>query len=185
MRKKFTLTEETILSKIYIIRGKRSCWTGIWQPYRVKTGNLNKAVSRNLSRFPSDFMFRLNRKECQNLMFQIGISSWGGTRKLPLAFTENGVAMLSGILNSDHAIMTNVHIIRVFTRMRNTLMTHKDILLKLEQLEKETLRHGGDIKLIFDLLKELLDPPVQPHRKIGFRQKGATARLLQINRSYQ
>jgi len=149
--------------------------------YRVLTRNLNKAVSRNLKRFPPDFMFQLNKKEYKNLMFQIGTSSWGGTRKMPYVFTENGVAMLSSILNSNRAILANIHIIRVFTRMRNTLMANKDLLLKLEQLEKQTLKHGGDIKLIFDLLRELLNPPIQPNRKIGFKQKGVTGsvRLLQ------
>ena len=178
MKKKLLLIEEVILNKIYMIRGQKVMLDkDLAALYKVKTSNLNKAVSRNLRRFPPDFMFQLSKKEYQNLMFQIGTSSWGGTRKMPFAFTENGVAMLSSILNSDRAIMANIHIIRVFTRIRHTLMTNKDILLKLEQLEKEALKHGGDIKLIFDLLKELLNPPVQHHRKIGFKQKGVTGRL--------
>ena len=98
--------------------------------YGVTTGNLNKAVKRNPKRFPDDFMFQLTKEEFKNLIFQIGISSWGGTRKMPHAFTEQGVAMLSSVLNSDTAIEVNIRIIRIFSKLREMLLTHKDILLK-------------------------------------------------------
>lgn len=101
--------------------------------YGVTTGNLNKAVKRNLSRFPADFMFKLTNKEFENLIFQNGIASWGGTRSNPYAFTEQGVAMLSSILKSRRAVSVNIHIVRVFIRMRQVLLTHKDILLKVER----------------------------------------------------
>ena len=139
--------------------------------YNVMTRNLNKAVSRNLMRFPKDFMFQLTQKEFKNLMFQIGTSSWGGTRKMPYVFTEQGVAMLSSILNSERAILVNIHIIRVFTRMRQLLLTHKNVLLKLEKLERKAVQHGGDITLIFKYLKELLIQKSEPLRRIGFKQK--------------
>jgi phosphomevalonate kinase len=105
------------------------------------------------------------------LRSQIGTSSWGGVRYAPMAFTEQGVAMLSSVLNSARAIMVNIHIIRVFTRMREMVLMHKDILLKLEQLERKTIEHSEDIKLIFDYLKELLNPKTEPMRKIGFKRK--------------
>jgi len=138
--------------------------------YNVTTGNLNKAVKRNLKRFPDDFMFELSEKEFKDLLFQNGISSWGGTRKPPFAFTEQGVAMLSGVLSSDTAIEVNIQIIRIFTRMREMLLTHKDILLKLEQLERQVVQNSEDIQMIFAVLKELLNPPQEPRPRIGFRR---------------
>ncbi len=137
--------------------------------YRVETKQLKRAVRRNGVRFPDDFMFALRKKELDNLRRQIGTSSWGGVRYTPMAFTEQGVAMLSSILNSERAVLVNIHIIRVFTRMRQMLLTHKDVLLKLEQLERRMIQHDDDIKLIFDYLKELLNPKRSPMRKIGFK----------------
>jgi DNA-binding PadR family transcriptional regulator len=104
------------------------------------------------------------------LKSQIATSSWGGRRKLPYAFTEQGVAMLSSILNSETAIRVNIQIIRVFTKMRELLLTHKDILLQLEKIEKKLTRHDDDIVVIFEYLKQLLHPPQTPRRKIGFRR---------------
>ena len=138
--------------------------------YNVTTGNLNKAVKRNLKRFPADFMFQLSQEEFDNLIFQIGRASWGGTRIVPYAFTEQGVAMLSGVLNSDIAIEVNIRIIRIFTRLREMLLTHKDILLKLEQLEKQVVQNSEDTQMIFAALKELLNPPQQPRPRVGFRR---------------
>lgn len=116
--------------------------------------------------------------EFKNLISQNVTSSWGGIRKLPLAFTEQGVAMLSSVLNSETAIEVNIRIIRIFTRMRELLLTHKDILIKLEQMEKKMIKQGGklqkhdqDIRLIFGYLKQLLDPPREPRSCIGFRRK--------------
>ena len=102
---------------------------------------------------------------------QIATSSWGGRRKLPLAFTEQGVSMLSGVLNSETAIRVHIQIIRIFTRMREMIMTHKDILLQLEKMEKKLAGHDEDITLIFQYLKQLLNPPQPPRRKIGFKRK--------------
>jgi hypothetical protein len=134
------ITEEMIMSKIYLIRGMKVMLDrDLAELYGVTTGNLNKAVNRNLKRFPDDFMFRLDKQEFDNLIFQFGTSSWGGTRKIPNAFTEQGVAMLSSVLNSDRAIMVNIQIIRVFTRMRHLLETHSEILRKLEDLGKNDI----------------------------------------------
>jgi hypothetical protein len=110
-------------------------------------------------------MFELSQEELNNLRSQIGTSSWGGIRYTPYAFTEQGVSMLSGVLNSETAI-------RVFAKMRELLLTHKDILLQLEKIEKKLSKHDEDIQLIFNYLKQLLNPPQPPRRKIGFRRKG-------------
>jgi hypothetical protein len=107
--------------------------------YEVETKQLKRQVRRNIARFPEDFMFELTEEELQNLRSQIDTSSWGVTRYEPMAFTEQGVAMLSSVLNSETAIEVNIQIIRIYTRIREVLLTHKDVLLKMEQLEKKIL----------------------------------------------
>ena len=177
MTKHIAISDERVINKIHIIRKQKVMLDkDLSELYDVTTGNLNKAVKRNLNRFPEDFMFQLTDKEFKDLIFHFGTSSqqsgrkgWGGTRKMPFAFTEQGVAMLSSVLNSERAVLVNIHIIRVFTRMREMLSTHKDVLLKLEQLERKVVRQDDDIKLIFDYLKELLNPKTEPMRTIGFK----------------
>ena len=139
------------------------------QLYGVTTGNLNKAVARNQKRFPEDFSFQLNAEDVR-LMFQNGRAKRGGRRTLPYVFTEQGVAMLSSILNSDTAIEVNIRIIRIFTRLREMLLTHKDILLKLEQLERQATQNSEDIRTVFAALKGLLQAPAAPREPIGFKQ---------------
>ena len=127
---------------------------------------------RNVQRFPKDFMFQLTEKEFKNLMSQNVISSWGGTRKLPYAFSEQGVAMLSSVLNSETAIEVNISIIRVFTKMREYALTNKEILMQLAKLEKEVSGNSKDIENIFAVLKELISnhaTPLKPRNKIGFK----------------
>ena len=166
------IPDELVMNKIYIIRGKKVMLDeDLAELYQVKTKRLNEQVRRNIDRFPDDFMFRLTKKEFENLKSQIATSSWGGRRKLPLAFTEQGVSMLSGVLNSETAIRVHIQIIRIFTRMREMIMTHKDILLQLEKMEKKLAGHDEDITLIFQYLKQLLNPPQPPRRKIGFKRK--------------
>ena len=117
---------EIIQRKILIIRGRKVMLDrDLAELYEVETFNLNKAVKRNIERFPEDFMFQLNDEEFKNLIFHFGISSWGGTRKLPYAFTENGVAMLSSVLNSKRAIQVNISIMRTFTHLRELLLHTK------------------------------------------------------------
>ena len=108
---------------------------GLAELYGVTTGNLNKAVNRNNARFPNDFMFQLTKEEFDVLIFQIGRSSWGGRRTLPYAFTEQGVAMLSGVLNSERAIKVNIQIMRVFTKVREILMDNLSIRLEIEEIK--------------------------------------------------
>jgi hypothetical protein len=180
MAKAIVLAEEAIISKIYLIRGKKVMLDrDLAELYGVETRVLNQAVRRNEKRFPEDFMFQLDQGELKSLISQNVTSSWGGIRKLPLAFTEQGVAMLSSVLNSETAIEVNIQIIRIFTRMRELLLTHKDILIKLEQMEKKMIKQGGklqkhdrDIRLIFEYLKQLLNPPQEPRPRIGFRRPG-------------
>lgn len=150
MKANYLISEERIVGKIYLIRGKKVMLDrDLAEMYGVETRYLNKAVKRNLMRFPDDFMFQLTSSEIENLMFQFGTSSsksqWGGTRKLPYAFTEQGVAMLSSVLSSQTAIDVNIQIIRVFTRVREMLISHKDILLKLEAMEKTLMEQGNYI----------------------------------------
>src|SRR6185503_17001467 len=170
--KELMIPDELVMNKIYIIRGKKVMLDeDLAELYQVETKRLNEQVRRNIDRFPDDFMFRLTKKELENLKSQFATSSWGGRRKLPLAFTEQGVSMLSGVLNSETAIRVHIQIIRIFTRMREMIMTHKDILLQLEKIEKKLAGHDEDITLIFQYLKQLLNPPQPPRRKIGFKRK--------------
>ena len=172
MSKKLIIPDEVVMNKIYLIRGQKVMLDmDLAELYRVETKQLKRAVRRNEVRFPNDFKFELSKKELRTLRSQIGTSSWGGLRYAPMVFTEQGVAMLSSILNSERAVLVNIHIIRVFTRMREILLTHKDVLLKLEQLEGKMIKHDNDIKLIFDYLKELLTQKAEPMRKIGFKHK--------------
>jgi hypothetical protein len=166
--------EQKILDRIYVIRGKKVMLDeDLAQMYNVETRRLNEQLKRNSRRFPKDFMFTLTSKEYEILKSQNATSRrWGGRRKLPNAFTEQGVAMLSSILNSEVAIEVNIRIIRVFTRLREYALTHKDILLKLAKLEKEVKESGRDIENIFIVLKELIEKDEQPKqtRRIGFRR---------------
>ena len=176
MAKKELLTlvaEQKILNKIYVIRGEKIMLDkDLAELYNVETRILNQSIKRNAKRFPKDFMFQLSEKEFKNLISQNVTSSWGGTRKMPFAFTEQGVAMLSSILNSDVAIEVNIRIIRVFTKLREYALTHKEILLQLAKLEKEVKGNNRDIENIFMVLKELIEKqssPQNPRQRIGFK----------------
>jgi hypothetical protein len=168
------ITEEKILNKIYYIRGHKVMLDqDLAELYDVPTKRLNEQVKRNIGRFPADFMFQLTEEEFENLRSQIATSSWGGRRVAPYAFTEHGVLMLSSVLNSEKAIKVNIQIMRIYTKMREMLMTNQEILLKLEQLESQTLRNTDDIRIVFDQLKQFLIPIEQAERRwIGFRRQG-------------
>lgn len=173
-----SVLEEKIINKIYMVRDKKVMLDfDLAELYAVETKQLKRQVKRNQGRFPPDFMFVLKRKEFENLRSQFGTSSWGGTRYMPMAFTEQGVAMLSSVLNSSIAIRVNIQIVRVFTKMRELMLTHKDILLKLEQIEKQIIKQDCrlwnselSIQHIFEALKKLLNPPDQPRPRIGFKR---------------
>jgi len=152
------ISDEAIISKIYLIRGRKVMIDrDLAQLYDVETRVLNQAVKRNKRRFPDDFMFQMTKEEMLEWKSQIVISNSEnmGLRKPPQVFSEQGVAMLSSVLNSDRAIQVNIKIIRVFTKMRELLATHKEILVKLEQLEKKDIEQDDKIMLIFEYLKQL------------------------------
>ncbi len=160
---------EVIEQKILLLRGKKVMLDkDLAELYGVETFNLNKAVKRNIDRFPEDFMFQLTNEEFENLIFHFGISSWGGTRKLPYAFTENGVAMLSSVLNSKRAITVNIQIMRTFTKIREMLTSHKDLAKRLDDLEK---KYDAQFKVVFDAIRELVRPPETKKKKIGFKRE--------------
>jgi len=149
--------------------------------YGVETKRLKEAVRRNINRFPPDFLFEMNKKEFEDWRTQNATSKGDkqGLRYAPFCFTEQGVTMLSCVLSSERAIAVNIQVIRVFAKMRELLLTHKDILIKLEQMEKQLIKQGGklkkhgeDIQLIFEYLKQLLNPPQEPRPRIGFRRPG-------------
>ena len=177
MSKVIILPDEKITQRIFLIRGKKIILDfDLAELYGVETKQLRRQVKRNISRFPADFMIELTENELTNLRSQFGTSSWGGLRYSPMGFTEQGIAMLSSVLNSEQAIAVNIQIIRVFTRLREMLLTHKDILVKLEQLEKKFLKQDehnkkieGEIQMIFQALKRLLDSPTPVRKRIGYK----------------
>ncbi len=172
MAKAMKISDELVINKIHLIRGQKVMLDrDLAALYGVETKQLKRQVNRNHNRFPDDFMFKLSVQEFNNLRSQSGTSSWGGIRYTPYAFTEQGVSMLSGVLNSETAILVHIQIIRVFAKMKELLLTHKDILLQIEKIERKLTGHDEDIALIFQYLKQLLNPPQPPRQKIGFRRK--------------
>ena len=134
--------------------------------YGVTTGNLNKAVKRNIDRFPNDFMFQLTAEEYKSLRFHFGILEKGRHSKyLPYAFTEQGVAMLSSVLKSKRAVQVNIEIMRAFVRLRRMLSVHKDLERKLTDLEQ---KYDEQFKIVFEVISQLMTPPAKPRKKIGF-----------------
>lgn len=174
MAKGVTLPDEIIIGKIYLIRDQKVMIDrDLAELYGVETKVLKQAVRRNLARFPEDFMFEMNKKEFELWRNKNITSSVDrkGLRYVPFCFTEQGVTMLSCILNSSTAIEVNIRIMRIFTKLREMALTYKDILLKLEQLETNVDKQDGDIKLIFEYLKELLSPKTGAIARIGFKRK--------------
>jgi hypothetical protein len=142
--------------------------------YGVPTGALNRAVKRNATRFPPDFMFQLTAEEAGILKCQFGISSLGHggrRRSLPYAFTEQGVAMLSSVLRNDRAVQVNVAIMRAFVSLRRMLAGNEALARQLAELERHLEGHDQAIKSLFDAIRELMAPPVKPRREIGFPAK--------------
>jgi hypothetical protein len=175
-KKSIVLADEVIMSKIYMVSGQKVMLDrDLAALYGVETKVLKQAVRRNANRFPDDFMFEMSKRELEDWRSQFvtsNNSSMMGLRYPPFCFTEQGVTMLSCILNSERAIMINIQIIRIFTRLREMITAHKDILIKLELLEKKVTDHDENIQMIFQALKQLLNPPAAPRRRIGFRRNG-------------
>jgi len=165
-----TLYESDIVERIYIIRGQKAMLDkDLAEMYGVEVKRLNEAIRRNISRFPDDFMFQVTKDEWENLKTQFATSSWGGVRKLPFAFTEQGVAMLSSVLRSERAIQVNIQIIRVYTKMKQVLLDNKELWQKIEKIEQAMLQKDGEVKAIFKILKQLLVKETKPRQPIGFK----------------
>jgi phage regulator Rha-like protein len=166
---------EMIEKKIYLIRGHKVMLdSDLAELYGVATKVLLQAVKRNLNRFPEDFMFILKYQDVVALRSQIVTlkKGRGEHRKyLPYVFTEQGVAMLSSVLNSERAVQVNIAIMRAFVKLREMLSTNKELALKLAQLERKMEKHDEEIKLIFDAIRELMKPPETKTKKIGFRRE--------------
>ena len=139
------------------------------QLYGVETRVLVQAVKRNLERFPQDFMFQLTSEEWHNLKSQIVISSWGGMRRSnPYAFTEHGAVMLASVLNSPRAVRMSIYVVRAFVKLRQMLTSYEKIAKKIEVLEGEISEHRREIINIWQAIRQLMEPPEEPKRKIGF-----------------
>ncbi|WP_343702660.1 ORF6N domain-containing protein [Chitinophaga sp.] len=173
MTKLMLATDDEIKSKILSIRGKRVMIDkDLAELYSVPTKRLNEQVKRNLIRFPEDFMFQLTADEKEEVVAKCDhLKNIKFSSHLPYVFTEHGVVMLASVLNSDQAIAVNVQIVRMFVQMREALLMHKDVLLRLEQLEKRVTVHDGQIELIFKHLRQLLSYPAEPRVRIGFRRE--------------
>ena len=167
--------DEVVMNQIYFIRNQKVMLDKeLAELYQVSTGALNQAVARNNKRFPGDFMFQLSEQEWSNLKSQIVISSWGGTRKLPYAFTEQGVAMLSGILKSDRAITVNIQIMRIFIRIRQMFIDNTDLRLEIEKIKNKLDNQDKNMEIVFRYLDELTEKKHEPKErtKIGFKPDG-------------
>jgi len=177
MKKGSLLPDELIINKIILLRDQKVLVDrDLAELYDVDTRTLNQAVKRNLKRFPEDFMFQMTKEEFEIWRSQIVISNNDkmGLRRPPYVFTEQGVAMLSSVLNSDRAILVNIQIMRVFTKMRALLESHKEILRKLESLEKKDIEQEDKILLIFEYLKQLEqtkqeETQFRERKRIGFK----------------
>jgi hypothetical protein len=160
---------ERIEKRIYFLRKQRVMLSmDLAVLYGVQVRVLVQAVKRNLERFPSDFVFQLNLQEARNLKSQIVISSWGGKRFPPYAFTEQGVAMLSSVLRSKRAVQVNIEIMRAFVRLREMIVSNKELAKRLDELEQ---KYDSQFKVVFDAIRQLMIPAAPPRRRIGFRRE--------------
>ncbi len=166
MTTKILLPAEIIEKRIYLIRNQKIILDfHLAELYEVDTKILKRSVRRNIDRFPEDFMFEINQEELENLRSHFGTSRWGGIRYAPFAFTEQGVAMLSSVLKSKKAVSVNIEIMRAFVKLRELMLTHKDLARKLESLEK---KYDSQFKTVFDAIKQLMTPLHVRKTKIGF-----------------
>lgn len=166
---------ERIERKILVLRGQKVMMdVDLAELYEVETGALNRAVKRNLSRFPDDFMFQLSKEETDLLSRQFGISRWGGRRRsTPYAFTEQGVAMLSSVLHSPRAVQVNIEIMRAFVHLREVLSGHRDLARRLEELEE---KYDEQFAIVFEAIRELMSPALPEHNsRIGFAAPDASS----------
>ncbi len=178
MEKQELIIHERITKAIYLVRGHKVLMDSeLAEMYGVETRRLNEQVKRNIERFPEDFMFQLLPKEWENLKSQIATSSladsktdWGGRRTPPSMFTEQGVAMLSSVLNSSVAIQVNISIMRVFVKMRQWAANYEDLLTKIEELSQTQTEHNQHIQNIYQIIEELVRPVLTERKPIGFKR---------------
>lgn len=163
---------EAIASKIFVIRDRKVMLDrDLAQLYEVETYRLNEQVKRNKKRFPEDFMFQLTKQEAKNLISHFAISSWGGVRKLPHVFTQEGAAMLSSVLNSERAVQVNIQIMRAFVKLRYMPPANKQFEMKLRELEGRLNIHDKDISDIFEAIRQLMRLPDERNKITGFTTK--------------
>ncbi len=174
---------EVIEQKILLIKGQKVMLdSDLAALYGVTTKRLNEQVRRNVKRFPADFMYQLSREEFESLKSHFATSSsWGGRRTRPFVFTEQGISMLSSILNSDRAIEVNIQIMSTFVKLREMMLSHKDLTKKLNELEK---KYDGQFQIVFEAIRQLVEVEEKPKRKIGFiaRERPAVYRISRKRR---
>jgi phage regulator Rha-like protein len=169
----FIIPDEILISKIYFLRDKKIMLAeDLAEMYGVETKRLNEQVKRNLDRFPEDFMFQLTHEEHETLRSQFATSNRGGRRYEPYAFTEHGILMLSSVLNSKKAITINIQLMRIFTKMREILLTHKDLLLDMENIRKKVNGQDEKIEMIYNYLIQFVKQKEESIDPIGFRING-------------
>ena len=163
-----TPTEESVISKIYIVRNQRVMMDfDLAEIYGIETKTLKRAVKRNTERFPEDFMFELTQEEFQNLRYQIGTSSWGGSRYLPFAFTEHGAVMLASVLNSETAIKASIFVVRTFVKLRQIINNYQSLSDRVDDLED---KFDGQLSHILEAIEELSEQKNPPREPIGFKK---------------
>ncbi len=174
MSKAMSVTETLIENKIFVIRNQKVMLDfDLAEMYGVETKALKQAVKRNIERFPEDFMFELSPEEVENLSRSqfVTLKRGQNIKYPPYAFTEHGVLMLSSVLRSESAVQVNIQIMRVYSKMKELLRMNKDILIKLEKLEKNSDKHDREIRLIFEAIKQLIAQPVERTKRIGFKKE--------------
>ncbi|MDX3914845.1 MAG: ORF6N domain-containing protein [Pseudosphingobacterium sp.] len=168
------IPDGVVISKIYLIREQKVMLDNdLAELYGVPTFRLNEQVKRNRNRFPEDFMFQLTDEEWQSLTSQIAISKKGrgGRRTPPYVFTEHGVLMLSSVLNSEQAIQVNIQIVRIYTKIRELLVAHKDVFLRVEQVEKQMIKQDQKIEVLFSYLNKFIEKEEKPKKKLDTRSE--------------
>lgn len=163
------ISAQALAGRIVVIRGQRVLLdSDLAELYEVETRVFNQAVKRNLSRFPADFMFQLTPEEFANLTSQTVTSSWGGRRKLPMAFTEHGAIMAASVLNSDRAVQMSVYVVRAFVQLRAVLLDHKALADELAALERRVSHHDNSLAEVIEAIRALMVQPKPASRPIGF-----------------
>mgnify|MGYP003576418578 CR=1 FL=1 len=174
-KKAVAIPDEVVMNKIHIIRDQKVMLDrDLAELYGVETKVLKQAVRRNIMRFPEDFMFEMNKEEFEDWRSQFVTSNQDrqGLRYMPFCFTEQGVTMLSCVLNSERAIHVNIQIIRIYTRIREMIMAHKDVFIRVEQVEKQLIKYDEKMELLFTYLSKFVEKEDKPRTEIGFKRKG-------------